>query len=75
MIVHDADFACTLDMPELAPMHINFKEPTSVLLAMESWGHLWSGSKVLLFTDNMAAKGMINKGSTKMTVLHQLLWL
>ena len=66
------------DFPTAATMHINFKEALSVLLAARRWGDTWSGKKVIIFSDNQAAVGMINKGSTAnpsmMNALRELFW-
>ena len=59
-------------------MHINFKEALSVLLAAWRWGDTWMGKEVIVFSDNQAAVGMINKGSTAnpnmMDALRELFW-
>lgn len=80
-IVYGPDWLYTdwaIDFPTAAPMHINFKEALSVLLAARRWGETWRGKEVLVFSDNQAAIGMINKGSTRdegmMVALRELFW-
>ena len=66
-IVADNDWLYTdweADFPTVANMHINFKEALSVLLAARRWGDTWAGKEVIVFSDNQAAVGMLNKGST-----------
>ena len=67
------------DAPLMASWHINHKEAASAVLAARRWGHLWSGCEVVVFSDNKAAIGMLNKGSTPhepmMTLLRELFWL
>lgn len=67
------------DYPTAVSWHINHKELLSVLLAARRWGHLWANSRVIIHTDNMVAKAILNKGTTRnkavMHVLRQLFWL
>lgn len=68
-----------LDYPAASSWHINHKELISVLFAARRWGHLWANSRVLIHTDSMVAKAILNKGTTKnkavMQVLRELFWL
>ena len=68
-----------LDWPEVADLHINYKEVLSVLLAARRWGHLWINSKVTVFTDNSTARAIINKGTCQssliMHFIRELFWL
>ena len=63
----------------LSALHINLKEALAVCLAAERWAPAWANRQVLVFCDNQAAVGMINKGSTSsplvMQALCRLFWL
>lgn len=67
------------DYPSACTWHINHKELLSVLLAAQRWGHLWANSRVIIHTDSMVAKAILNKGTTRnsaiMRVLRELFWL
>lgn len=67
------------DYPTASSWHINHKELLSVLLAARRWCHLWAHSRVIIHTDSMVAKAILNKGTTRntavMPVLRQLFWL
>ena len=47
-----------------AASHINFKECATFTVAAERYASLWTGKKVTFVTDNMAACGMLHKGSS-----------
>ena len=67
------------DWPQVARLHINYKEVLSVLAAAKRWGHEWKGHTVMVHTDSMCALGMLNKGTSRNTLvmhyLRQLFWL
>lgn len=67
------------DHPDLAQMHINFKEAICVVLALERWAPVLRNKTVHIHCDNTAAVAMINKGTTAnkvmMTYLRHLFWL
>ncbi len=67
------------DWPEAQGLHINHKEVLSLLVAARRWAPLWSNSPVVLHTDSMSAKGVINKGSCRnpvvMKAIRELFWL
>ena len=67
------------DWPEIAPMHINFKEALTVVAAARRWGHLWHNSHIIILTDSECTKAMLNKGTTKnelvMDHIRELFWL
>ena len=47
-----------------------YKEVLSVLAAAKRWGHEWKGHKVMVHnTDSMCALGMLNKGTTRNTLV------
>ena len=60
-------------------MHINHKETWAVYLAAERWAPCWANRHVIVPSDNHAALGIINKGSTGspiiMQALRRLFWL
>lgn len=59
--------------------HINNKEIMSVVYAAHRWAEFWSDSTVLVCTDNVVTKAVINKGTCKnssvMQGLRGLFWL
>ena len=67
------------DAPALAPRHINFKEAFALYLAAKRWANRWANHHVILYSDNQAAVAMINKGTTKdsmiMDCLREVFWL
>ena len=71
--------AFNIDWPEIAELHINYKEVLSVILAARRWGTLWANTCVTVFTDNTTAKSIINKGTCRhplvMTYLRELFWI
>ena len=68
-----------MDCPEVLHMHINLKEIFTVFLASIRWAKAWRNQHIIVYSDNMATVHMINKGSTKNTVvmdwLRHLFWL
>lgn len=68
-----------IDYPNASSWHINYKELLSVLLAARRWGPSWANSRVVIHTDSMVAKAILNKGTTRnkavMQVLRDLFWL
>ena len=67
------------DAPDIAPLHINFKEAFAIFLAARRWASLWANHHVIVKCDNQAAVAMINKGTTAnpivMTWLRDLFWM
>ncbi|VDI43606.1 Hypothetical predicted protein [Mytilus galloprovincialis] len=67
------------DLPNFKNYHINIKETMSIVLSAMRWGHLWTNKRVVVSTDNMTTKCIINKGSSRnktlMTQLRELFWL
>ena len=67
------------DAPDIAPLHINFKEAFAIFLAARRWAPLWANHHVIVKCDNQAAVAMINKGTTAnpivMTWLRDLFWM
>ncbi|CAG2248201.1 unnamed protein product [Mytilus edulis] len=67
------------DLPNFKNYHINIKETMSIVLSAMRWGHLWANKRVVVSTDNMTTKCIINKGSSRnktlMTQLRELFWL
>lgn len=65
--------------PELAHLHINFKETLAVILALQHWSTRFKNKKVIVFCDNQAAVGILNRGSSRepvvMRYLQKLFWL
>ncbi len=66
------------DFPQAMDMHINCKETIAIIASAVRWGHLWKDRQVVVSTDNMTAKSMINKGSCRnsemMKFLRALFW-
>jgi hypothetical protein len=68
-----------LDFPQAEDMHINYKETVAIFLAALRWGPQWSNSYVTVYTDNVTAKSIVNKGTSKnpkiMPLIRKLFWL
>ncbi|MCK5872999.1 MAG: hypothetical protein KAG26_09245, partial [Methylococcales bacterium] len=59
--------------PEVASLHINFKEVLALEPAVTRWAPLWAGKKVFVHSDNQAAVAIINRGSCKNPLVMQSL--
>ena len=59
-------------------LHINYKEVLALEPAVVAWGHLWCNRKVYIHCDNQAAVAIINKGTSKnslvMESLRRIYW-
>ena len=70
-------FVC--DKPEVANLHINFKEVLAIYFAAKHWAPSWSGQHIVIHSDNTTAVSILNKGSCKnkvvMGFLRELFWL
>ncbi len=53
------------DVPSLRREHINVKETMTIIYAVYRWVHQWSGCRVVVYTDNVAARAAINKGVSR----------
>ena len=64
--VYGSEFVYTRfdSWPGSSPLHINFKETLAIATAVEHWAPLWRNSQVVIYSDNQAAVGIINKGTT-----------
>jgi hypothetical protein len=67
------------DWPETQNLHINYKEVLCTVLAARRWAPLWTNSKIVVYTDSMAAKGMLARARSKNPMvtqyLKELFWL
>lgn len=79
---HEGDFYyCNwmCDMPVMVGEHINVKETMGVILAAQRWAPFWRNKKVIVFTDNTATEGIVNKGRSCNHLvnegLKQVFWL
>ena len=67
-----------VDNPSLAHLHINYKEALCIVFAVERWAPFLRDKVVHIHCDNTAAVAMLNKGSTRnslmMTYLRRLFW-
>jgi hypothetical protein len=63
----------------LSGVHINVLELEMVYQAAVRWGKFWSGSHILVRSDNSATIAAINKGSSKsvelLSIVERLFWL
>ena len=66
------------DWPETQLLHINYKEVLALAPAVDLWGPTWRGCRVLVYSDNQAAVGILNRGTAKdpfvMGVLRDIFW-
>ena len=64
--------------PEMANLHINFKEIVALEPAVALWAPFWSNKTVYIHCDNQTAVRIINKGSCKnvsvMDSLRRIFW-
>lgn len=67
------------DWPETKDLHINHKEAMAVEVALAHWAPQLSNRKVLVYCDNKAAVGLINKCSCRnarvMGALRNIFWI
>ena len=67
------------DWPGTVEKHINYKEVLALAPAADLWGHLWTGKRILVYSDNQAAVGILNRGTAKdpfvMSVMRRIFWL
>lgn len=66
------------NQPEVANLHINFKEVLVLEPAVHKWGHLWSNQTIYVHSDNQCAVSIINKGTSSnpfiMSSLRRIFW-
>lgn len=67
------------DWAGCAALHINFKETIAVEIALNEWAPLLRDHKVRVHCDNVAAVGILNKGTSRnprvMASLRNIFWL
>ena len=62
--------------PDVMPKHINYKETLALEPAVRRWAHCWMNRRIILYCDNQAAVGIINKGSCHdPVVMASLRWI
>ena len=68
-----------VDFPAVSGLHINYKELFSIYLAAVRWAPRWANQHVIIHSDNQPAVAMLNKGTTRNTLvmpyLRHLFWL
>ena len=68
-----------LDNPALYPLHINYKETFTIILAAHRWAPFWSGYRVVVKSDSQVAAAILNKGTSRcpliMAWIRYLFWL
>ena len=52
-----------IDLPAVQNEHINIKETAAVILSAIGWGHLCKYKIVIVLSDNMTTRCILNKGS------------
>ena len=76
---HQGDFVYKVWSANEESLPINYLEVLALEAAVGRWAPLWRNKKVFIHTDNVAACGIINKGScrkrTVMDSLRCLFWL
>lgn len=67
------------DLPEAELIHINYKEVMAVVIATKRWCRQWTNCDIVVCTDSVVTKAIINKGTCKnnlvMGHLRHLFWL
>lgn len=65
--------------PDVKDAHIDHLEVLALELAARLWGESWCNRKVVCYSDNQCAVGIINKGTTRdeavMHSLRSVFWL
>ena len=61
------------DMPKVSTLHINYKEISAVVTAVDNWANMWAGKTVIIHTDSVVTKAAINKGYSKNAYVNLLL--
>ena len=61
------------DLPAAKDLHINYKEVCAVVLAVGRWAPLWRGERVIVHTDSIVTKCIINKGRSRNAYINCLL--
>lgn len=61
------------DMPKVSTLHINYKEISTVVTAVDNWANMWVGKTVIIHTDSVVTKAAINKGYSKNAYVNSLL--
>lgn len=64
-------FQC--DHPAACDLHINYKEICAVLHAFNRWAHLWAGKNVVIHTDSIVTKCVLNRGWCRNGYVNSLL--
>jgi hypothetical protein len=62
-----------VDMPNVAKLHINYKEITAVVAAVDNWANMWTGKTVIVHTDSVVTKAAINRGRSRNSYINSLL--
>ena len=61
------------------PLHINYKEVLALVPAAHLWAPAWKDRKVIIHSDNQAAVGIINRGTSRhplvMEALRGIFWM
>jgi hypothetical protein len=61
------------DMPSVANLHINYKEISAVVSAVDKWAPAWRNKTVIFHTDSTVTKAAISKGWTRNRLMNSLL--
>lgn len=68
-----------VDLPAASRLHINYKETCAVVQAVKRWASHWRGKHVVIHTDSLTTKAIINKGRSKNSyvncLLRQMAWI
>ena len=69
----------SVDISTLANLAMPYKEALAIIFAASKWCNSWRNRHIVVHTDNQAAAAMINKGTTRnsvmMSFLRLLFWL
>ena len=66
-----AYFNWRTDLPQCADAHINVKETLTAIMAVYRLAPTWAGKDILICTDNMTTKAVINKGRSRHQLIRQ----
>lgn len=67
------------DMPKAKNLHINYKEVVGAVQGVQRWARFYRDSSVIIHTDSMTTKAILNRGRSRHPyinkLLRQMFWL
>lgn len=66
-------FVFHCDQPAASVLHINYKEICAVICAFNRWADVWRGKTVIVHTDSIVTRCVLNRGWSKNAYVNNLL--